>query len=305
MERETHTVEVVERQLAAMGAERYEVGVKRADGRMVPLVLRPGAVLGRVAWLERENAGGADVFVRPAGSVGLVLVDDLDAAGLARMASDGLTPAVVVQTSPTPRGHQAWVRLSDVPIAPALASATARELAARYGGDPNSAAWRHYGRLAGFTNRKPKHRRSDGTYPVVALLATADGVAVAGADVLEAAWTRLATAPVGPRGEVDARLRVLPRPQDTADVSPLGQLYRREAARLAERYPALDASRLDWMIVLSLARTFTDADPAELARAMYEGSPGLTERKAGHVSDYVTRTVMKALGAAAQERADQ
>jgi len=72
--------------------------------------------------------------------------------------------------------------------------------------------------------------------------------------------------------------------------------------RLAERYPALDASRLDWMIALSLARTFTDAEPAELARAMYEGSPGLTERKAGHVADDVTRTVMKALGAAAQER---
>jgi len=302
MERETHTVEVVERQLAAMGAERYEVGVKRADGRMVPLVLRPGAVLRRVAWLERENAARADVFVRPAGSVGLVLVDDLDAAGLAQMAFDGLTPAVVVQTSPTPRGYQAWVRLSDVPIAPALASAAARELAARYGGDPNSAAWRHYGRLAGFTNRKPKHRRSDGTYPVVALLATADGVAVAGADVLEAAWTRLATAPVGLRDRVSTRPRVLPRPQGTEAVSPLGQLYRREAARLAERYPALDASRLDWMIVVSLARAFTTADAAELARAMYEGSPGLTERKAGHVSDYVTRTVMKALDVAVRDR---
>ena len=301
MERETHTVEVVERQLAAMGAERYEVGIKRADGRMVPLVLRPGAVLRRVAWLERENAAGADVFVRPAGSVGLVLVDDLDAAALARMASDGLTPAVVVQTSPTPRGHQAWVRLSAEPIAPPFASSAARVLAARYGGDPNSAAWRHYGRLVGFTNRKPKHRRSDGTYPVVALLATADGVAGAGTEVLEVARTQLATMPVGLRGRVSARLRVLPRPQDTADVSPLGQLYRREVARLAERYPALDASRLDWMIVLSLARTFTNSDAAELARAMYEGSPHLDERKAGHVADYVTRTVMKALAVAGQD----
>ncbi len=191
--------------------------------------------------------------------------------------------------------------LSDVPIAPPLASAAARDLAARYVGDPNSAAWRHYGRLAGFTNRKSKHRRFDGTYPVVALLATADGVAGAVTEVLEVARTRLATMPVGLRGRVSARLRVLPRPQNTADVSPLGQLYRREVARLAERYPALDASRLDWMIVLSLARTFTDAEPAELARAMYEGSPRLDERKAGHVADYVTRTVMKALGAAAQE----
>ncbi len=72
--------------------------------------------------------------------------------------------------------------------------------------------------------------------------------------------------------------------------------------RLTERYPALDASWLDWMIVLFLARAFTTADAIELARAMYEGSPHLDERKAGHVTDYVTRTVMKVLGAAAQER---
>jgi len=301
MERGTHAVEVVKRQLAAMGAERYEVGIKRADGQLVPLVLALDAVLRRVAWLERENAAGADVFVRPEGSVGLVLVDDLDAAGLARMASDGLAPAVVVQTSPTPRGHQAWVRLSDVPIARPLASAAARELAARYGGDPNSAAWRHYGRLAGFTNRKPKHRRADGGYPMVALLATTDGVAGAGADVLKAARTRLEV-PVGPQGGVSTRMRAIPRPQATTDISPLGQLYRREAARLTERYPTLDASRLDWMIVLSLARAFTTASAAELAWAMYEGSPQLDERKAGHVSNYVTRTVMKALRAAAQER---
>jgi len=72
--------------------------------------------------------------------------------------------------------------------------------------------------------------------------------------------------------------------------------------RLAECYPMLDVSRLDWMIVLSLARTFTDADAAELARATYEGSPRLDERKAGHVADDVTRTVMKALGVTAQEK---
>jgi len=34
----------------------------------------------------------------------------------------------------------------------------ARDLAERYGGDPRAAAWRHYGRLAGFTNRKPDSR---------------------------------------------------------------------------------------------------------------------------------------------------
>ncbi len=55
------------------------------------------------------------------------------------------------------------------------------------------------------------------------------------------------------------------------------------------------------MIVLSLARTFTTADAAELARAMYEESARLDEHKAGHVADDVTRTVMKALSVVGQD----
>jgi hypothetical protein len=36
--------------------------------------------------------------------------------------------------------------------------------------DPGAADWRHFGRLAGFTNRKPKHERTDGLYPYVQIL---------------------------------------------------------------------------------------------------------------------------------------
>ena len=42
----------------------------------------------------------------------------------------------------------------------------ARDLAKTYGGDPNSADSQHYGRLAGFTNQKPKHTRA-GRQPYV------------------------------------------------------------------------------------------------------------------------------------------
>jgi len=54
------------------------------------------------------------------------------------------------------------VRLSATPLLPDLATAAARELAERYGGDPHAADWCHYGRLVGFTNRKPEHTRADG-----------------------------------------------------------------------------------------------------------------------------------------------
>ncbi len=82
---------------------------------------------------------------------------------------------------------------------------------------------------------------------------------------------------------------------DPDGLSPLGALYRREATRLLARYPAADLSRVDWVIILSLVYAFQDVSAAELAQAMYEGSPRLYERKAGHVADYVQRTVAKAV----------
>jgi hypothetical protein len=297
-------IEVVQRQLTAMDAQRYEVGVKRADGHMIPRVLTPRGLRGQLAWLERENRQGADIFIRPEGSVGLILVDDVDEAALQRMTGDGLTPPVIVETSPL--NHQAWVRLSPVPIEPDLASAAARLLAERYDGDPNSAAWRHYGRLAGFTNRKLVHRRPDGTYPLVLLRAATGGEASGGASFLHAARDRLMSVRVpaaGMGGTVLHALAAIVVPiADGAAVSPLGRLYRHEAERLIQRYPHADLSKMDWMIVLSLARAFTDADGTELARAMVEGSPRLAERKAGHLTDYVARTVAKALAIIAQER---
>ena len=50
-----------------------------------------------------------------------------------------------------------------------LSTLAARLLASHFGGDLASADWRHYGRLAGFTNRKDKYRKTDGTFPYVRL----------------------------------------------------------------------------------------------------------------------------------------
>ena len=45
----------------------------------------------------------------------------------------------------------------------------AQTLAERYDADPSAADWRRFGRLPGFTNCKPKHRKSDGRFPFVRL----------------------------------------------------------------------------------------------------------------------------------------
>ncbi len=148
----------VRAQLAGMACALYEVGLlDRARDAMLDRVWDAARVEASIAWLKRQNAGGDDIYIRPKGSVGLLFVDDLAAAAVAHLRAEGLAPAVLVESSPG--NFQAWVRVAVAPIAPALASAAARELAVRYGGDPQSAAWRHYGRLAGFTNRKPSRRQ--------------------------------------------------------------------------------------------------------------------------------------------------
>ena len=180
----------VRAQLAGMGCALYEVGLlDRARDAMLDRVWDAARVEASIAWLKRQNAGGDDIYIRPRGSVGLLFVDDLAAAAVARLRAEGLAPAVLVESSPG--NFQAWVRVAVAPIAPILASAAARELAVRYGGDPQSAAWRHYGRLAGFTNRKPSRRQPKGLPPYALLRHAGGGLAARAADLLRVAEERV------------------------------------------------------------------------------------------------------------------
>ena len=83
-----------------------------------------------------------------------------------RLKSEGFAPAVVLETSPG--NFQAWLHHGEI-LPKHLSTFAARLLATRFGGDLASADWRHYGRLAGFTNRKDKYRKADGTFPYVRL----------------------------------------------------------------------------------------------------------------------------------------
>ena len=120
-----------------------------------------------VSWFRRENARGAHIFVRPHGAHALSLVDDVSADAIAAMKESGFHPAVVVETSPG--NFQVWVNHGRVLSDHTFGTQAAKELAHRFGGDPSSADWRHFGRLAGFTNQKPNRRLSNGHQPFVRL----------------------------------------------------------------------------------------------------------------------------------------
>lgn len=154
-------------QIGAMKAELFEVGI--FDSLQDMMLIREWdfqKVLESLKELRAHNVKGKHIYIRPAGEHALSLIDDLTEDGINRMKADGFNPAVLIETSPN--NFQAWVNHGER-LPTAISTECAQELARRYGGDPSSADWRHFGRLAGFTNRKEKYRQPNGYFPFVRL----------------------------------------------------------------------------------------------------------------------------------------
>jgi hypothetical protein len=164
-----NTVDVIRMQLNAMRQQAYEVGLYRAgeNANMIPREWTVAALMKSIPWMRYANWGeDRNIYIRPHGEHDLTLIDDLKAAQIHDMRAQGFQPAVVVETSPG--NFQAWLKHGQK-LDKELSTYVGRQLAQRFGGDQSSADWRHFGRLAGFTNRKPKYLQEDGTYPYVRL----------------------------------------------------------------------------------------------------------------------------------------
>jgi len=96
--------------------------------------------------LAAAAADGYRIALRPAGDSSLIIVTDLDDAGLRRLRDDGLSPAVATVDA---CAHTAWLRLDRASLEPQLAREIARDLAARYNGMSGDVATLHGGPLAG------------------------------------------------------------------------------------------------------------------------------------------------------------
>ena len=166
------TLLAVEQQIAAMGCEVYEIGlykphVSGTDTRepeMLPRTWDRATLLKSVPWLRYQNSQGRNIYIRPKGEHHLSMVDDLTTGTIKRMKAEGFGPTLVVETSPG--NFQAWLNHGQI-LPQRLSTLAARELAEKFGGDKGAADWRHFGRLAGFTNRKARYQSLDGAYPFV------------------------------------------------------------------------------------------------------------------------------------------
>lgn len=290
------TLAQVRAQLAAFGAETYEVqpmppkGVDLARERI--RTWTADQVEKGLGWLRRMNAVGYDIFIRPV-AVGtwmthpLAFVDDIDQATVDRMRSDGLPFAVLNESSPG-RFH-GWVRLAPGPLLKDEVSAASQVLARRYGADPASTDWRHYGRLAGTTNRKPSRVTPRGA-PYVMLRAASPDVALGGSAIVDLARAQL---------EQEQRDRARSAQETRSarsfggDAHALGDAATvfLEARRTVRTARSGDESGMDYGAAMSLLRRgFTQE---QVQAAMLHASPSLEERHKDSAG-YVLRTVANA-----------
>jgi hypothetical protein len=167
------TILAVEQQIGAMGWDLFEIGLynPNVDAGKPMMILRTwdkAAILRSVGWMRYENRAGRNIYIRPSGEHDLSLVDDLAFTAIRSMKESGFDPAVVIETSP--ENYQAWLKHSER-LNKELSTAAARALADKFGGDRGAADWRHFGRLAGFTNRKSQYADSEtGLYPFVRMV---------------------------------------------------------------------------------------------------------------------------------------
>lgn len=290
------TMQAIRRQLAAMPHDLYCLRlihsqthdsfpgerVWTADQLLQPATIR---------FLRARNRDGFDIFIRPDGwdqNAGYILVDldraDADVVG--RMRRNGHQPCLVLQTSP---GHlQAWIRVATSGLEPCIATAVARQLAHGYGGDPASADWHHFGRLAGFTNQKPSRRAHYGFAPWVKIVHARAGLAPNADALIQSARNRwrpawLAADAAHAHGDLVA-------PIAAAEATTIYQdcLQR---WRIRERF-----HRPDWSIVdLWVARRLlSQSMPTAQVEAILQLASPEFPRRHGSPQDYLRRTMVRA-----------
>jgi hypothetical protein len=236
------------------------------------------ALLRSVPWLQTQNHHGRHIFIRPNGEHNLSMVDDLTADALVAMDREGFHPAAIVETSPS--NFQAWLKHPEQ-LDKQLSTATARALAVRFHGDAGAADWRHFGRLSGFANRKPKYQDvTTGLYPLVRLI-EAEGKVYPQADHFLASVRR----GVEERRQARQRLRL----QTTS--FPIGRQRKAiDAFRSDPRY-AGDGNRIDLAYAIyALSHGATEAEVAAAIRTRDLSKKGAERRQ----QDYIERTIRKA-----------
>ena len=289
------TYNAVRKQLAAMSdAQEFEIGIlNQATGRMMLSKATAGQILQQVARLKRENARGNNIYIRPDRHYAhpYVLLDDLNRDQLAELESAGFAGALTIETSSN--NHQVLIKLPQ-PLVAADRKQVERALQKRFNSDPGSADGQHLFRLAGYTNRKPKHEK-DGRFPYVLVKSVNQNpvLSESAREFLTIAPTLLDVPDDAPEQVVEKAATA--RPEWRGKGGELAGVVSKSHKHLQIKYGLdYDPSIADFQIAKTLLKQGWNSD--SVREGIREGSPDLLIRKAGHVEDYLVRTLSKVTG---------
>jgi len=267
-----------------MGCERFQIGVREpVVARMILRHWSREELLQNLPWLKAQNAQGCDIYIVPNEPSGLVLLDDLTLGRVQALSGQGLFPCCVALTSP--ENYQAWVRLTAEPLDPPVLKEAVKRLTLAFHGDRSSVGWKHFGRLAGFQNKKPKHKDKHGKSPWVLLYDAQGGVAPSGQDIVQQVRESLLHAPSHIPKSFGETI--------SADGPDPAERFRQGVRKLQDVYGGhFDASIADFKIARAMAKEgFTHR---EISEAMRQASPGIEVRKVGRVAAYIELTTTNA-----------
>ena len=285
-------------QLSAFGCDRFEVQAippKGSEKRLDRLHKTDIAgVMNLRSYFSAKNTGGYDIYVRPAPlkidgedyAQPYVFVDDLSVSQLRQLSDAGLRLAIKVESSPG--NFHGWVRVGSKPLPAKELTAAAKLLAKTVGGDEKAADWRHFGRLAGYTNQKPSRRTATGQQPFIKIWGDKDHrIAQHGPALMDAARQTLREqeAATAERSRQISERRAQSQLQQQLQ----GRDVFTDVAEARERLRrGTDESATDLSAAMSALRKGHDAqDVKDALRAI---SPALAERHAD-VDRYLDRTV--------------
>jgi hypothetical protein len=280
------TTLAIQLQVSAMAPDLFEIGLFNPDAGptesvMIPRVWCAETILKSIPWLRLQNRDGRNIYVRPKGEHHLSLIDDLTKDSVSMMKARGFNPALLVETSPD--NFQAWLKHPEQ-LSKEVSTAAARALAEKFNGDRGAADWRHFGRLAGFTNRKAKYLdASTGLYPFVRLI-EAEGRVYPEAD----RFLAVVKNDVAQQKADRQRLR-----EQVAKIAPTlpRALKSIETFRADSRYAA-DGTRIDLAYaVYALAHGANRTEVSAALRSRDLTHKGNERRQ----NEYVERTIKKAL----------
>jgi hypothetical protein len=241
----------------------------------------------RIPFLKAQNVNGNDIFICPSKNINraIILIDDVNYNNIELMKAKGHNPACIIQTSKA--NYQAWISLGLEPLSSEVRKILSKFLAMEYKGDIGSVGSIHYGRLAGFTNRKQKYLTDKG-YPFVLCCESSGENAINRNDLIEYANNKLLEIKLSE--SVNIKNEKIKFNSNKLDSNEAFKTYFKQWEKHTQLHNNnYDLSRGDFAVVCRMIKEGYSRD--DILYALLNYSPNVELRKGMHIIDYANRTI--------------